>query len=67
MYPDGQVQMGLWLTTWHLAPIPQVPGHGSIHFWFEHAWLKIQSELVVHSGLQVGGLPMYPGTQEHTA
>lgn len=26
-----------------------------------------QSELIVHSGLQLGGLPMYEGKQEQTA
>lgn len=47
--------------------MPHVPGQGFIHFWFIHAWLKRHSELVTHSGLQVGGLPINPSTQEHTA
>lgn len=63
----GQLQIGLWFTTWHLAAIPQVPGHGSIHFWFTQAWFKGHSELVTHSGLQVGGLPIKPGIHEQTA
>ena len=58
--------MGLWFTTLHLAPMPQVPGQGSLHFWLEQAWVSGHSELTTHSGLQVGGLPMKPGTQEHT-
>jgi hypothetical protein len=66
-YLGGQLQIGLWLTTWHLALMPQVPGHGSIHFWLTQAWFNEHSELVTHSGLQVGGLPMKPGTQEQTA
>lgn len=38
-----------------------------MHFWFAQAWFKGHSELVIHSGLHVGGLPMKPGTQEQTA
>ena len=53
--------------TWHLAPTPHVPGQGSWHFWFEQASLRLQSELTTHSGLQDGGLPMNPITQEQTA
>lgn len=63
----GQLQIGLWFTTSHLAAIPHVPGQGSIHFWLTHASFKGHSELVTHSGLQVGGLPIKPGTHEHTA
>lgn len=47
--------------------MPHVPGQGSIHFWLIQALFNAQSEVVVHSGLQVGGLPKYPGKQEHTA
>lgn len=57
----------MWLTTWQLAARPHVPGHGSIHFWFTQAWLRGHSELITHSGLQVGGAPIYPRTQEQTA
>lgn len=63
----GQLQIGLWFTTWHWAARPHVPGHGSVHFWLEQAWFNGHSELETHSGLQVGGLPINPGTQEHTA
>lgn len=67
VYLAKQLQIGLWLTTWQVAPIPQVPGQGSIHFWLRQARFKGHSELWTHSGLQVGGLPMKPGMQEHTA
>lgn len=66
-YPDKHVQTGLWLTTMHWAFRPQAPGHGSIHFWFEQALFRLQSELTVHSGRQLGGLPIKPCTQTHTA
>lgn len=62
-----QLQIGLWLTTWHLALIPHVPGHGSTHLLFRHAWVRGHSALTTHSGLQVGGLPICPGWHEHTA
>lgn len=42
---------------WQLALFPQVPGHGSLHFWLMQALFKEHSELTVHSGLQPGGLP----------
>ena len=63
----GQLQIGLWLMTSHFAPIPHVPGQGFLHFWLLHASFWAHSELTTHSGLHVGGLPIYPGTQEHTA
>lgn len=53
----GQEQIGVWLTQLHTALIPHEPGHGSRHFSFMHAWLLGQSELIVHSGRQAGGLP----------
>ena len=54
----GQLQIGLWLNTLHFAPIPQVPGQGSLHFWLLQASFSGHSEFVTHSGRQVGGLPM---------
>lgn len=66
VYLGGQLHMGLWLTTWHLAFSPQVPGHGSMHFWLIQALSKWHSALFTHSGLHVGGLPIKPSTQEHT-
>lgn len=38
-----------------------------MHFWFKQARSNGHSELLTHSGLQVGGLPINPGTQEQTA
>ena len=38
-----------------------------MHLWLLHARLRRQSELKTHSGLQVGGLPENPWTQEQTA
>lgn len=64
---DGQLHIGLWLTTWHIAPIPHVPGQGLIHFWLTHAWVSEHSALDTHSGLHVGGLPINPCIQEQTA
>lgn len=58
VYRFGQLQIGLCVTTIHFAPIPQVPIQGSRHFWLEHASVNGQSEFTVHSGRQVGGLPI---------
>lgn len=46
---------------------PHVPGQGSIHFWLMHARFKAHSELLTHSGRHIGGDPINPSTQEHTA
>lgn len=62
-----QLHIGLWLTTWHLAFTPQVPGHGSWHFWLIHALSWAQSELTAHSARHDGGEPKYPNWHEHTA
>lgn len=67
VYCGGQLHIGLWLTTWQMAPMPHVPGQGSTHFWLMQAWFRGHSELTTHSGLHVGGLPINPGTHEHTA
>lgn len=48
-----------------MALIPQEPGQGSRHFCFIQAKLLEQSSLIVHSGLQFGGLPSKLGKQEH--
>lgn len=63
----GQLQIGLWFTTWQIALIPQVPTQGFLHFWLIHASFGLQSVLVIHSGLHVGGLPKKPGRQVQTA
>ena len=65
--PFSHEQIGLWLLTWHLAFMPQVPGQGSVHFWLIQALSSGHSELTTHSGLQLGGLPTYVGKHEHTA
>lgn len=67
VYPVTQLQIGLWLTTWHRAWIPQVPGQGSLHFWLMHASFGGQSELTTHSGLHEGGAPIKPSIHEQTA
>jgi len=59
--------MGVWLTTLHSALSPQAFGQGSLHFWLIQAkWLE-HSELLMHSGLQYGGLPIISGKHEHDA
>lgn len=67
VYLNGQVHIGLWLLTLHIALWPQEPGHGSWHFRLIHAWDGEQSVLWIHSGRQLGGLPIKPCTQEHIA
>lgn len=62
----GQLQIGLWLTTSHLAPTPQDPAQGFMHFWLLHASDRPQSELTTHSGRQAGGEPLYDGKHEQT-
>jgi hypothetical protein len=54
----------MWLKTLHWAFWPQEPGQGSLHFSLMQAWLLAHSELTTHSGLQLGGEPMYPDKQE---
>ena len=46
---------------------PHGSGHGSIHFLLTQALVIGQSELTIHSGRQIGGLPIYVGRQEQTA
>lgn len=67
VYPDLQVQIGLWFTTIHCALSPHVPGHGSMHFWLEQAMFNLQSVLTAHSGRQFGGFPIKPRIQTQTA
>jgi hypothetical protein len=64
LYPSWHVHTGIWLNVWHWAAAPQDPGHGSRHFSLMHAWLLGQSELITHSGLQFGGIPMNVGRHE---
>lgn len=44
--------------TLQTAPEPQEPGHGSLHFSLMHALLLEHSELIEHSGRQLGGEPI---------
>lgn len=57
VYLGGHVQIGLCLTTSHLASTPHDPLHGLIHFWLLQALFGGQSELTTHSGRHRGGLP----------
>lgn len=54
----------MWLITLHCALIPQEPGQGSEHLLRIQAKLLEHSELIVHSGLQFGGLPIKVSKQE---
>lgn len=66
MYPAMQVQDGEWLTTWHSALLPHVPGQGSTHLLLIHDRVLGQSLFMTHSGLQpTYGSPKYSGKQEH--
>ena len=65
-YPWGQLQMGLWLTTSHLALIPHTPTQGLEHLRLIQARAGAHSLLITHSGLHAGGAPKYPGKQVHT-
>lgn len=43
--------------TLQIAEKPQEPGQGSRHFSFMHAKCGEHSELIEHSGRQLGGAP----------
>lgn len=53
--PGKHEQIGRWLLTLHCALLPQAPGHGSLHRLLMHAMTALHSELIVHSGLHLGG------------
>lgn len=57
MKPSGHVQMELWLITVQRALVPHEPGQGSLHFSRIQARLLGHSGLMMHSGLQFGGVP----------
>lgn len=59
--------MGVCVTTEQMAEMPQEPGQGSRHFSLIQAKFEGQSALIVHSGLQFGGEPIYPVTHEQEA
>ena len=68
--PGGQMHVGMWFTTLHCAPVPQVPGQGSTHLNVMHASVCTQSEFCSHSRLQPlrsYGSPSKPGRQEQDA
>lgn len=65
--PLLQVQIGLWLKTLQLAFNPQTLLHGSMQLLFLQAFSNGHSELIVHSGRQPGGVPVYCDLQVHTA
>lgn len=56
--PSGHEQIGIWLTIAHWADIPQRPGQGSVHFSLRQTKCVGHSALIVHSGLQFGGIPL---------
>lgn len=62
--PSLHVQIDKCVITWQFALIPQEPGHGSRHFWLMQAKLLAHSSFIVHSGLQLGGLPSKLAWQE---
>lgn len=65
MKPGEQLQIGLWLITWHSAFKPHVPrSHGFWHFCWMQAACWSHSELVTHSGRQFGGEPIKPNWHE---
>ena len=64
-YPWGQLQMGLWPTTSHLALMPHTPTQGLAHLRLIQARLGGHSLLMTHSGRQLGAAPMYPGHREN--
>lgn len=62
-YPVKQVHIATWFMARQLVLGPQDPTHGSTHFSLTHALSLGQSSLMVHSGEQRGGAPIYPGLQ----
>jgi len=62
--PCGQLHIGMWFTTSHVAPWPHVPGQGSAHLFRIQALSLEQSVLSTHSGRQPEyGSPWYSGRQ----
>jgi len=62
--PCGQLHIGMWFTTSHVAPWPHVPGQGSAHLFRMHALSLGQSVLRTHSGRHPEyGSPWYSGRQ----
>lgn len=56
--PCKQLHAGIWLKTLHSALFPHDPGQGSLHFCLIQALSVEQSEWILHSARQFGGLPI---------
>lgn len=65
--PGGHVHVGICFETLHIAKLPQIPTHGSIHLYLTHANRSLQSSFTSHSRLQPRcmsyGFPSKPGWQ----
>lgn len=62
----GQLQIGIWFGTLHIALTPHVPGQGSTHLLRMQALSLAQSEFNTHSGRQpTYGSPKNSGKQVH--
>lgn len=62
--PLAQLHIGVWLIVLHSVFLPHDPGQGSWHFWLMQACWTGHSELLTHSGLQFGGIPINSDRQE---
>lgn len=63
--PGSHAQVARWSTTAHMALGPHACSQGSLHRSETHANAAGHSALIVHSGRQLGGLPIYPDWQLH--
>lgn len=65
--PVRQEHTGVWRWTLQVASTPHTPSQGFRHFLCIHAWLVEHSESIEHSGLQLGGVPIYVVKQAQDA
>lgn len=65
--PGIQLHTGVWLKMLQTVERPQEPGQGSMHLFLTQALSLVHSELMVHSGRQLGGEPMNVWSQEQEA
>jgi hypothetical protein len=65
--PWRQLHIGAWFTVLHSAFSPHTPIQALTHFWLTQLFVASHSELIVHSGRQLGGEPKKSGIQEHVA
>lgn len=65
----GHQHIGAWLKTRHMAALPQVPGHGSMHLLRTQARSRGHCELTTHSGRHpvVVASPLVPLGHVHMA